>query len=266
MMLDQGTRLLEHLKTTSDPICQQKLRQEAVASLQRGMRPTPEMETNLIAALRQVGVTVIVAPYEADAQLAHLCLSGVCQACLTENFDIFLYSAIARCSFPLIFKFESTGASHVVSLKSLGGQGKGLRNLVEIPLPHRSSGLKRQLSIRSANSLHSCLNLSTLLHDPRLLLQLCLLSGCEFIDPVRGMTLSTALEVSPPSELSVLSSLCLLRLSIFIAHSQPTRGWFRWSDTSSQKPLKCPLAISRGSSGLRPCSITIPSTTLSTSS
>jgi hypothetical protein len=199
MMLDQGTRLLDHLKAASDPICKQKLRQEAIASLQRGMRTTPEMETNLISALRHVGVTVIVAPSEVDAQLAHLCLSGVCQAALSENFDLLLYSALSRCSFPLIFKFETTGASHVVSLKSLGCvEGLGLRTVVEIPLSlsQRGSGLKRQLSIRSTQSLQqACLNLSSLLQDPRLLLQLALLTGCEFLDPVRGMTLSTALQV-----------------------------------------------------------------------
>jgi hypothetical protein len=202
VLLDQGNRLLDHMRATNDAHCKQKLRQEAIASFQKGLRPTPEMVTNVVAALKQVGVTVFIAPCDVDAQLVNLSLNGVCQAVLSENFDVLLYSLISQASFPIIFKFEHTGNIQVVSLKLLGLTSAGFKTLVELP---QKSGLKRQLSIQSTHSLLQSLNLSALLqshfqdcdrHDgPRLFLQICLLFGCEFVEPLPEMTLSIASEV-----------------------------------------------------------------------
>lgn len=198
MLLDQGYRLLEYSKSTHEPNCKQKLRQEAISSLQKGLKPSPEMVCNVIAALKQVGVTVIVAPCEVDAQLVHLCISGVCQAILSENFDVIAYSLISGHSFPLIFKFEHTGATQVVSLKSLQLMPPKSKNLVDIP---HSAGLKRQLSIQSIQSTPS-LNISVALKDyileyegVRLFLHFLLLAGCIFVESVREMNLSLAFEV-----------------------------------------------------------------------
>jgi len=55
----QGKRLLECMRSTTDASCRQKIRHEAIACFQRGLRVTPEVETNCIAALRRVGVMVM---------------------------------------------------------------------------------------------------------------------------------------------------------------------------------------------------------------
>ena len=50
-----------------------------------------EMAFQLIQACRQAGVGVVVAPYEADAQLAHLAETGVVDAVITEDSDLLVY-------------------------------------------------------------------------------------------------------------------------------------------------------------------------------
>lgn len=44
-------------------------------------------------ALKQAGIEYIVAPYEADAQLAYLSISGYVDAVITEDSDLLAYGA-----------------------------------------------------------------------------------------------------------------------------------------------------------------------------
>ncbi|KAI9676904.1 MAG: Rad2 nuclease [Caeruleum heppii] len=52
---------------------------------------TPEMARQLIEELKRTGVQYIVAPYEADAQLAYLEKKGVISAVLSEDSDLLVY-------------------------------------------------------------------------------------------------------------------------------------------------------------------------------
>jgi 5'-3' exonuclease len=70
------------------------------------MSVTPEVEMNLIAALRRLSIPVIVAPNEADSQLAYLCVSGRCQAVMTEDSDILVYSAVCGVPFQILYKYD----------------------------------------------------------------------------------------------------------------------------------------------------------------
>ena len=42
-------------------------------------------------ALKGIGVEYVVAPYEADAQMAHMALSGQVQGVITEDSDLLAY-------------------------------------------------------------------------------------------------------------------------------------------------------------------------------
>ncbi len=106
LQIENGKKLLENMKYTVDKMCYAKLRQEAIACFQRGLSVTPEMERNLIAALRKLNIPVIVAPSEADSQLAYLCLTNNCQAVMTEDSDILVYSAVCGVSFPILYKYD----------------------------------------------------------------------------------------------------------------------------------------------------------------
>jgi exonuclease-1 len=52
---------------------------------------TPEMAFQLITILKQMNVEYYVAPYEADAQLAYLYLTGRVQAVITEDSDLLIF-------------------------------------------------------------------------------------------------------------------------------------------------------------------------------
>ena len=52
---------------------------------------TPQMISRVMNALRKLNVQFYVAPYEADAQLAYLCRTGVVSAVLTEDSDLLAY-------------------------------------------------------------------------------------------------------------------------------------------------------------------------------
>ena len=52
---------------------------------------TPEMAYRFILALRREGTAYVVAPYEADAQLAYLEKTGIIQAIVTEDSDLLVF-------------------------------------------------------------------------------------------------------------------------------------------------------------------------------
>lgn len=54
----------------------------------RAVDVTPEMAQEFIFELQNRGITYLVAPYEADAQLAYLYLNGYIQAVITEDSDL----------------------------------------------------------------------------------------------------------------------------------------------------------------------------------
>ena len=113
---------------TSDPACRMKLRQEALACFQKGLDVTHEMEIAAIAGLRRLNIQCFVAPYEADAQLAYLCRIGYCDAVLTEDSDLLVYSAVCGVSFPILYKFDKDGTARCLDLESIGILEKSSNN------------------------------------------------------------------------------------------------------------------------------------------
>ena len=62
--------------------------QEAHKYLQRAVGVTGDMIYSLIRELRKNNVEFLVAPYEADPQLAYLSMSGFVDAVITEDSDV----------------------------------------------------------------------------------------------------------------------------------------------------------------------------------
>ena len=65
----QGKRLLHSSIQTTDVNCKMKLKREAQVSFQRAQVVTHEIEKNSIAALKKLGITVVVAPYDSMGQV-----------------------------------------------------------------------------------------------------------------------------------------------------------------------------------------------------
>jgi len=66
---------------------------------------------------RSVRVKCVWSPYEADAQLAKLCVDGWADAVVTEDSDLLVYSAVTRKPFPVITKLDrKDGACDVITM------------------------------------------------------------------------------------------------------------------------------------------------------
>ena len=64
---------------------------KATEQFQKCVDITPEMAYRFILALRKEGIAYVVAPYEADAQLAYLEKRGIIQAIVTEDSDLLVF-------------------------------------------------------------------------------------------------------------------------------------------------------------------------------
>lgn len=66
---------------------------QASLELQKSVDVTPEMAGQFIEALKKIGVRYLVAPYEADAQLAYLEREGIIDGILSEDSDLLVFGA-----------------------------------------------------------------------------------------------------------------------------------------------------------------------------
>ena len=232
--VDQGKRLLENMSKVTDAGVRGKLRQEAISNFQKGLSVTTQMEKNTIGALRKMGVKVVVSPYEADSQLAYLCYTGYCQAVLTEDSDVLVYSAICGTPFPILYKFEKGGTCQSACMKDIM---PALLNMTsnDVPPAHADTGItiggkaktgaapqkpatsaKGKVGKGKAGTKDKCkdkdkekgkekvvpikgfLNLLALhFSGPqgrRMFVQMCILAGCDYVDSIPGVGLVTALQ------------------------------------------------------------------------
>lgn len=97
------------------------------------IRVTEDMIQRVMQALRTHGIEFIVAPYEADAQLAYLCRAGFVSAVISEDSDLLVYGCPR-----VIFKVNAVGE----------GQEINLANIPFLSLSEATSSLK---SVESEN-------------------------------------------------------------------------------------------------------------------
>ena len=225
--MKNGIKLLENIKNTNDSLCKIKLRTEAINCFQKGLTVTHEMEKNVIAALRKIGIAVIISPYEADVQLAYLCYTNICQAVMTEDSDILVYSAVCGKSFPILYKFnKTTNTAQILELGKLINMDDSLdtitmnktntntnSNNMEISMNTNQLQLSQsqiaqsQLSqtqtttttvtpIEDKNFINSLMNHFHGKSGRRMFVQMCILAGCDYKESIHGVGLITAQQVS----------------------------------------------------------------------
>lgn len=71
-------------------------RSQAMDCFQKCIDITPEMALRLIESCQEANIDYVVAPYEADAQLAFLCKAGLCDAVITEDSDLLVFGYVWR--------------------------------------------------------------------------------------------------------------------------------------------------------------------------
>ena len=91
-------------------------RLEAEQSFQKAISITPEMANQLQHALLDKGVQCIVAPYEADAQMAHLVKQGLASGVITEDSDMLPYGIET-----VVYKMDKYGQCSILDAESISG-------------------------------------------------------------------------------------------------------------------------------------------------
>ncbi|KTW27687.1 hypothetical protein T552_02127 [Pneumocystis carinii B80] len=125
----------------------------AMEQFQKCINVTPEMAYKFIKALRRENVDYVVAPYEADAQLAYLEKQGIIHAILTEDSDLLVFGC--KC---ILLKLDQYG--ECIEIKR-----EKFRQVKEIDLSGWSDEEFRCMAI---------------------------LSGCDYLEGIPGVGLKTA--------------------------------------------------------------------------
>ena len=126
---------------------------QAHLELQKAVDVTPEMARQLIEELKKLGVQYIVAPYEADAQLAYLERKGLIQGIISEDSDLLVFGA--KC---LLTKLDQYG------------------DCVEI----------------NRNDFTACREISLVGWTDSEFRRMAILSGCDYLTNINKMGLKTA--------------------------------------------------------------------------
>lgn len=106
-----------------DALHAQGKHKEATTAYNRAVSVTTAMARQLINRLRERDLPFIVAPYEADAQLAFLVLNGHCTAAISEDSDLLAYGCPH-----VLYKLDRTGHGRLISHENLQSvEQKGLR-------------------------------------------------------------------------------------------------------------------------------------------
>jgi exonuclease-1 len=139
-----------------------------------------------ITVLRMRGVPFVVAPYEADAQLAFLALQGIMLALTPVLLMAFDYMAV--CSNAVITEDSDLipfGCSRVLFKMDKSGQGQEVSTLL-----HRYNSLTSHSSQILRRNLPACTEISFLHWTDDMLLNMCILAGCDYLPsiPVRRHT------------------------------------------------------------------------------
>ncbi|CAJ1940442.1 unnamed protein product [Cylindrotheca closterium] len=128
-------------------------------------------------------VSVIWSPYEADAQLAKLCVDQMADAVVTEDSDVLVYSVAARVAFPVIFKLDRTsGVCDIISMAWLLDPPK-----VQQIGKARSALEGLLLNFASRESKRPGFG-------ARLFVQGCVLAGCDYAHSLPGMGLVSSMK------------------------------------------------------------------------
>eukprot|EP00049_Salpingoeca_infusionum_P012356 m.225641 g.225641 ORF g.225641 m.225641 type:complete len:316 (-) comp15161_c0_seq16:1808-2755(-) len=133
-------------------------RSRAVEKFQKSIDITPEIAHKLVLACREQGFECIVAPFEADAQLAHLYHTGYVKAVITEDSDLLVYGCKR-----VVFKLDEFGV----------GQ--------EIRLDRVFQGAKLVDS-----------NVNFMSWSVAQFRWMCIISGCDYVNSLQGLGLKTA--------------------------------------------------------------------------
>ncbi|KAE9535858.1 hypothetical protein AGLY_007759 [Aphis glycines] len=178
---------------------------EASSLLRRSIDVTHKMALNLIKRCREINVDCIVAPYEADSQLAYLNLSGIAHIVITEDSDLLLFGCKR-----VLFKMDQNGAGILIEQEKL----------------HLSMNIQpEQFSLDKFR-------------------YMCILSGCDYLPSISGVGLIKARQfITRTSEPDIYKALSRLGSFMNIKIPPEYRDQFMDADRMFQyQPVFDPLS------------------------
>ncbi|XP_064489644.1 exonuclease 1-like isoform X2 [Ornithodoros turicata] len=179
---------------------------EARECYQRAVDITPEMAFDVIQACRSRAIDYIVAPYEADAQLAYLVKAGIADIVITEDSDLILFGCDK-----IIFKMDQGGNGVLVEASNLG----------------------------------KCLGNSAEKFTHEKFRQMCILSGCDYLSSLPGIGLAKALKffrlITNPDLRATLPKLPVyLKMPQLNVTEEYIEGFLRAENTFLYQLVFCP--------------------------
>jgi len=125
----------------------------AMECYRKAVNITPEVARRLVLTLRQHRIEYLVAPFEADAQMAYLARAGIVDAVITEDSDLLIYGCPR-----VLFKLERDGRVQAVETADLP----------------------------------QCRELRLTGFTPDMFRDMCILAGCDFLPSPKGMGIKRA--------------------------------------------------------------------------
>ena len=152
---------------------------------QKAMTVTGDATARFIALARDLSINYVVAPYEADAQLAWLMQHSLVDACVTEDSDLVAF-----------------GCDRIFIRLERSGQGREIvvSDLVTLTQPTAATTQPTDTTTTATNTTTATTTASTMAFLRRLrsvylrgdMLGMCVLSGCDYLPSLRGVGLRTA--------------------------------------------------------------------------
>eukprot|EP00826_Nyctotherus_ovalis_P056586 TRINITY_DN7670_c0_g1_i2.p1 TRINITY_DN7670_c0_g1~~TRINITY_DN7670_c0_g1_i2.p1 ORF type:complete len:378 (-),score=125.41 TRINITY_DN7670_c0_g1_i2:106-1239(-) len=141
-------------------------KEKAATMFARCMSVKSYMLHNLMDTLHKMNVEYIVAPYEADAQIAYLCKEKIADFAISEDSDLLVYGCQN-----LVLKLEPDGmCENIVVNETL-----------------RNEEYKRTIPEGPAKGIAML--------SPSSFMDLCIISGCDYLDNIPGFGLKKALRM-----------------------------------------------------------------------
>jgi|EP01047_Picozoa_sp_COSAG01_P059926 exonuclease-1 len=169
-------------------LVQQERRGEATPYFQRAITITQEMAHKLQLALKQEQIEFVVAPYEADVQLAYMSQQGLIDCVVTEDSDLICYGAKR-----ILFKMDHLGQGALYSHSNLGAvRDPDLANFTEPMIQVRQR--ERLLTEILLRRVHAVEAPEMLTERPAAIpaQHMCILAGCDFLPSMPGMGIKKA--------------------------------------------------------------------------
>ncbi|KAJ5074372.1 exonuclease [Anaeramoeba ignava] len=148
---------------------------------------TPKIVHNFIEELQKKKIEVIVAPYEADAQLTYLYLNNYCSAVLTIDSDLLVYG-VENC----IFDCDKDGNGYEMSWKDIYKVNQdGNLNQLENQLENLNLNENENENENEKNSSTKIIfDFSGWTYE--MFLKMVILSGCDYLKSIKGIGLKRA--------------------------------------------------------------------------